>query len=110
MVSDWQVWHEDVEAHAVLDAATGELQGYFYLDLHPRPGKYSHQVRLYSTTSYGGTHSSKHMPPTLHVCDSNTHNTLVYIVWTSACTHCAQPTHAPALGSTCRLPVRWSPT
>ena len=38
-----QVWHEDVEAYAAHDAHDGELQGYFFLDLHPRPGKYAHQ-------------------------------------------------------------------
>ena len=37
------VWHEDVEAYAAHDARDGELQGYFFLDLHPRPGKYAHQ-------------------------------------------------------------------
>jgi thimet oligopeptidase len=37
------VWHEDVEAYAAHDATDGELQGYFFLDLHPRAGKYAHQ-------------------------------------------------------------------
>lgn len=36
------VWHPDVSVHAVTDARDGSLVGYFYLDLHPRPGKYSH--------------------------------------------------------------------
>ncbi|KAL7507227.1 hypothetical protein ACHAXN_004437 [Cyclotella atomus] len=40
---DVEVWHDDVECYSVFDAATDELQGYFYLDLFPRPGKYSHQ-------------------------------------------------------------------
>jgi thimet oligopeptidase len=37
------LWHDDVECYSVSDASTGELQGYFYLDLFPRKGKYSHQ-------------------------------------------------------------------
>jgi thimet oligopeptidase len=34
------VWHPDVEAYEV--RASGALIGRFYLDLHPRPGKYTH--------------------------------------------------------------------
>jgi len=41
--ADVPVWHEEVEAYAVHDAESGELQGYLYLDLFPRAGKYSHQ-------------------------------------------------------------------
>ncbi|KAF2360089.1 Peptidase M3A/M3B catalytic domain [Trinorchestia longiramus] len=36
------VWHQDVSMYGVTDTETKELLGYFFLDLHPRPGKYSH--------------------------------------------------------------------
>lgn len=36
------VWHEDVELFEVHDTSSGQLLGYFYLDLYPRPHKYSH--------------------------------------------------------------------
>lgn len=36
------VWHEDVELYSVCDSKSGELLGYFFLDLFPRPHKYSH--------------------------------------------------------------------
>ena len=41
---DAEVWHEEVECYSVR-AADGDKRvlGFFYLDLFPRPGKYSHQ-------------------------------------------------------------------
>lgn len=35
-------WHPDVKAFKVTDAADKELVGYFYMDMHPREGKYGH--------------------------------------------------------------------
>lgn len=36
------VWHDDVTMFSVNDPDTQELLGYFYLDLFPREGKFSH--------------------------------------------------------------------
>jgi len=41
-ISEFDTWHKDVRLFSVRDAATGDLMGHFYLDLHPRDGKYNH--------------------------------------------------------------------
>ncbi|XP_065833930.1 thimet oligopeptidase-like [Oscarella lobularis] len=41
-VSNPDVWHEDVRLFSCTDAECKDLLGWFYLDLHPREGKYGH--------------------------------------------------------------------
>merc|ERR1712151_1204708 len=41
-IKDFDPWHPDVRLFVVHDTATGDQQGHFYLDLHPRGGKYNH--------------------------------------------------------------------
>ncbi|KAJ3076045.1 hypothetical protein HDU98_005994, partial [Podochytrium sp. JEL0797] len=41
-VQDAEVWHEDVQMYAVHNSSDDSLVGYFYMDLHPRDGKYGH--------------------------------------------------------------------
>ncbi|MEQ8766508.1 MAG: M3 family metallopeptidase [Planctomycetota bacterium] len=39
-------WHDDVKLFEVWDKASNELMGKFYLDLYPRPNKYSHAAKF----------------------------------------------------------------
>eukprot|EP01063_Lacrimia_lanifica_P030959 TRINITY_DN5016_c0_g2_i1.p1 TRINITY_DN5016_c0_g2~~TRINITY_DN5016_c0_g2_i1.p1 ORF type:complete len:685 (+),score=318.08 TRINITY_DN5016_c0_g2_i1:49-2103(+) len=41
-LQDFDTWHPEVRLFLVEDAATQEKVGHFYLDLHPREGKYGH--------------------------------------------------------------------
>ena len=40
--ADLPVWHPDVQTWIIKDAATGQTISYFYMDLYPRDGKYTH--------------------------------------------------------------------
>jgi Zn-dependent oligopeptidase len=41
-VENAHVWHSEVECWAVYDTEFENQVGQFYLDLHPRDGKYAH--------------------------------------------------------------------
>ena len=51
-VSDAKVWHPDVEVYDVVDGK--QTLGRIYLDLHPRPGKYSHAAQFNFVTGKEG--------------------------------------------------------
>ncbi len=41
-VENARVWHESVECYELIDKENGEPWGRFYMDMHPREGKFSH--------------------------------------------------------------------
>ncbi|KAK9277753.1 hypothetical protein L1049_007300 [Liquidambar formosana] len=41
-IADAEIWHCDVRLFSVFDLSSGELLGYFYLDMYSREGKYGH--------------------------------------------------------------------
>ncbi len=43
-VAESMAWHPEVPRYEVRDRATAESLGWFYLDLHPRPGKFGHAM------------------------------------------------------------------
>jgi thimet oligopeptidase len=44
------IWAPGIMAYNVTDTKTGEFRGTFYLDLYPRPGKFSHFANIGPTT------------------------------------------------------------
>eukprot|EP00049_Salpingoeca_infusionum_P025361 m.18824 g.18824 ORF g.18824 m.18824 type:complete len:671 (-) comp7952_c0_seq2:122-2134(-) len=59
---DDDVWDESVRMFQVTDQATKEVLGYFFLDLFPRDGKYSHQCVLPITPCFVDEDGTKHLP------------------------------------------------
>ncbi len=51
-VPDAAVWHEDVVAYNVIEGE--EVIGRFYLDMHPREGKYSHAAQFSMLSGIAG--------------------------------------------------------
>ncbi len=60
---DAPVWHPSVECWEVLEE--GELRGRFYLDLFPRPGKYTHAAHFDIRPGVSG----RHLPEAALVCN-----------------------------------------
>ncbi len=62
-------WHDSVELYQVFDQQTDQTIGYFYLDLYPREGKYSHAACFPFVTK-----SDKSLPVATMGCNFGTGN------------------------------------
>lgn len=65
------LWHEEVRVFTVWDeeALGGEFCGYLFIDLHPRPFKYSHNANFGLQPGYLRTDGTRHYPCTSLVCN-----------------------------------------
>jgi thimet oligopeptidase len=61
--ADAPVWHPDVACYDVLER--GEVVGRFYLDLHPRDGKYKHAAQFTLQSGQAG----KRLPEAALICN-----------------------------------------
>jgi thimet oligopeptidase len=57
-------WHPEVKLFSVLNVSDGKEQGQFYLDLHPRPGKFGHAAVFPIQRG-----SIKHIPVCIMACN-----------------------------------------
>lgn len=57
-------WHPEVKLFETLDAQTGNIMGYFYLDMFPREGKYSHAAEFGIIP-----HSASTLPTCIMACN-----------------------------------------
>jgi Zn-dependent oligopeptidase len=62
-VKDAPVWHPDVECYEMLENA--KMVGRFYLDMHPRPGKYNHAAEFGIRTGV----ASRQIPEAALICN-----------------------------------------
>jgi Zn-dependent oligopeptidase len=52
-IMEFDTWHPDVRLFKVQDAESGEKIGFFYIDLHPREGKYNHAAIFHLLKRWG---------------------------------------------------------
>jgi Zn-dependent oligopeptidase len=64
-----QYWHKDVELYGVNDSKTNLILGYFYLDLYPRPGKFTHAATFNLQNTYTDIYGKRIIPVTAIVCN-----------------------------------------
>eukprot|EP00003_Mantamonas_plastica_P020230 TRINITY_DN3270_c0_g1_i1.p2 TRINITY_DN3270_c0_g1~~TRINITY_DN3270_c0_g1_i1.p2 ORF type:complete len:541 (-),score=188.97 TRINITY_DN3270_c0_g1_i1:211-1833(-) len=63
------VWHEDVQLYKVEEANDGAFVGHFYLDLHPRDGKYTHAACFPLHPGYQLPGGERQFPCAAMVCN-----------------------------------------
>jgi Zn-dependent oligopeptidase len=61
-IPDAATWHPDVKLYEITDASGGAPIGYFYMDLFPREGKYSHAAAFSLITERARTDGSARKP------------------------------------------------
>ena len=52
-IDKFDTWHPAVRLFRVVDVETKQKQGFFYLDLHPRDGKYGHAAIFHLLKRWG---------------------------------------------------------
>eukprot|EP00484_Ammonia_sp_Unknown_P000349 CAMPEP_0197022348 /NCGR_PEP_ID=MMETSP1384-20130603/3264_1 /TAXON_ID=29189 /ORGANISM="Ammonia sp." /LENGTH=798 /DNA_ID=CAMNT_0042450381 /DNA_START=101 /DNA_END=2497 /DNA_ORIENTATION=+ len=72
--SQFQFWHNEVLLYQVQDSESKQLMGYFFLDLHPREGKYGHACKITLQTGCNvydnhGKHSGQQLPINVLLCN-----------------------------------------
>lgn len=72
-IRDWktEVWHESVSSHEIIDK--GKVIGRFFLDMHPREGKYKHAAAFSIQEGVSG----KQLPTKALVCNFPEGNALM---------------------------------
>lgn len=56
------LWHQEVRAYRMVDSTSGELVAHFYMDLHPREGKFSHAAAFPLVPGGRDPAGSEHRP------------------------------------------------
>lgn len=64
-------WHDTVQLYSVKDKESSSIIGYFYLDMHPREGKYGHAAcfTLQQACSDASDSSKRILPVAACVCN-----------------------------------------
>ena len=64
-----KIWHESVNLYEVKDKLKKNILGYFYVDLYPREGKFTHAGTFSIQNSYRDINNRRIIPVTAIICN-----------------------------------------
>ena len=90
-------WCENVDLYIVNDKKNGKKLGYFYLDLYPRDGKFTHAATFEIQNTYKNENYIRILPVTAIVCNFtpiNNNNNVALFTFSEVVTFCHEFGHA----------------
>jgi Zn-dependent oligopeptidase len=91
-----QYWNENVDLYIVNDNKDGKKLGYFYLDLYPRYGKFTHAATFEIQNTYRNVNDIRILPITAIVCNFtpiNNKNNIALFTFSEIVTFCHEFGH-----------------
>ena len=89
-----QYWCENIDLYIVNNKKNGKKLGYFYLDLYPRNGKFTHAATFDIQNTYKNENDFRILPVTAIVCNFTPINNVAFFTFSEVVTFCHEFGHA----------------